>query len=595
MTATTSTSLDVLSGEVRVPVPVLPAAGIRGWHLLVGVAIGMVAGMMRFWNLGAAFESSDQCAMARMIHHSFGLRWMLAHDYGPTLPVVERVFSTAFNCLGIPSSEAACRFPVALLSLAQVLVSYPLLRRLGAGRGEASFTTLCVALLPTLVSDGHYAWGYLTTWLFTGTVALWATIAWLDDHHPPQLAVAGIGLFLHCLSNVFAVGLPLVLLVIWVAAIVDRTTGPRRGNESVSGRLRNSGCLGAFMPGFALPCLAALAVIFLSWHWTGGGQLGRLIHKQNHGALFGQLRQVLDLPTLWRAQFGYVFGVIAAAGLIWGCIQLRRPGSRRMGLLSIWALAAAFPLVILTDWRALGYLASYLGSYFIEVIYCAGMLGGVLLWRVLRHLGAGLAPRVAAPLVAGLVVAWLGVGTADECLLGGKLTRLTGVKTGWGNVRPDTGIKATGAYVRKHVPSDCVIMSLHDNGGMEAPVAEYYLGRGVLASYDLRSSMFEPLIAALGPRVDVLIVEPRHLAAAGRLSGFDLVCTLNREGQPVRYIYARPRWSLPRVDEDVATLNGEYDRLHVPRRVPIALSAPPDFDRLLGEYQKIGRGLKSAG
>ncbi len=556
---------------------------------LAWFTIVVLAACLRFWNIDAIFESSDQAAMANMIHHNFGLRWIFAHDYGPTLPVLQRSFSTLCCLLGIPASEWTCRFPVALVSLAQILISYPFLRRLGAGGREAFFATLCAALLPTLVSDGHYAWGYLTVWLFTGTIALWATVSWLDERRPVQLAVAGVALFLHCLSNVFAFGLPIVLLLFWIVNLRFDAVIRKGNNEQPNGSAWKLRHLGAPVVGFVLPCLAALFVIFISWWWTGGGQIGRLLAKQNHGALAGRLNQIWELPAFWCTQFGYVFGLIAAVGLVWGIAQLRYPSSRRLGLLAIWAVVAAFPLVILTDWSAVGYP----GSYFIEVIYCAGLLGGVFMWRLFERLSTGLVSRAVTLAVAVVVVAVLGMGTADECLLGGRWSGLTGVRTGWGNVRQDTGIKAAGWYVRRYVPVEAVVMSLHANDGMEVTVAEYYCGRRIIAHYDILPAMIAPLLEEMKGHVDAVIVDNEREPLVSKLPDFEPVCRLFNQDWPVRMIYARKDLALPRVCTDIARINPVYDHLYTPRRVPVPLSAAPSFLEELARYQTAVKHLKA--
>ncbi len=572
------------------PIPAARAAQGIATRLVPVMLIGSVGALIRFWKLGATFESSDQGTMANLIHHAYGIRWIIAHAYGPAVPILERVFSELFSWLGIPSGEAACRFPVALVSLLQVLITYPFLRRAGAAAREALCGTLCAALLPTLVCDAHFAWGYLTVFLFTGTVALWATMTWLDERRPLQLVIAGAALCLHCLSNVFALGLPMTLLFAWIVFL--RGGGGKRQADRGTQASPISCRLSAPALGFLIPCLAALGFMFLSWSWTGQGQIGRLLMKQHHGALGSRLHQLLQLPAFWSTQFGYLFSAVAAFGLIWGWFQLSRPRSGRLGLVALWAGIAAFPLVLLTDWVAMGYPDSYLGAYFIEVVYGAGILGGVLMWRSLQlTISSKFARRVAISAVAAVIMV-LGIGTADECLFGGTLAHLTGVHTGWGNVRPDTGIKAAGFYVRENVPADCLILSLHDNQGMEVPLAEYYTGRSVLADCDLKPAMYEAILRAMRESTDVLIVGAAERAWADDLPEMERVCTIRRETRPVRFIYARRSRNLPQVDVEMAVLNARYDRSFRPTRVPLPLLTPPRFLDHLRTYQSTVKELR---
>lgn len=580
-------------------------------RLLPATIIVTVAALIRFWSLGATFESSDQGDMAWMIHHCFGFRWIFAHTYGPTLPLYERAFSTVLSLLHIPSGDATCRLPVALVSLAQVLITYPFVKRLGASAREALCATACAALLPTLVTDGHYARGYVTVWLFTGTLAIWTMLLWLDAGRLVHLAVAALALFLHLLSNVYSVGVPVVLLALWMHNLRNHrrpavacdgrppcrsldAAAPQQSKASMTNWKPALRSLRAPALAFILPCFGALTVMFLSWRWTGAGQLGRLLQKRSGGAMFCDLQQFALAPQLWCEQFGYVFGLVAAAGLAWGCLRLVRAPSRRLGLPALWALAAGFPLTVLTNWSALGYPGSYLGAYFIEIVYGAGILGGVLTWRLIERQTARPLPRVAAITTAVLIIAILGLGTADQCLFGARWTHLTGVETAWGMVRPDTGIKAAGCYIREHVPADCVILSLHNNKGMELPLAEYYTGRHVLADYDLKPGMHPALLARLSDFVDVVVLDVAGQSLMDAASDFEPVCTIRRGSTPVRYLYARRTRGLKRADDETVAFNQRYESQFLPTRVPVPLLSPPDFEQRLDLYQRTVKELKRA-
>lgn len=569
--------------------------------------IGLIAGGIRFWRMDATFESSDQAAMAHMVCHSFGLRWIFAHDYGPTLPVLQRAFAEVFAALRIPIGEAAFRLPVALVSMVQVVVTYPFVRRLGASASAAVMATLIAALLPTLLSDGHYAWGYLTLWLFTGTVALWMTLAWMDDRRWHQLATAGVALFLHCLSNVFALGLPVTLLVVWVRWLRSRPhacPGSERAEFDAGMAKKNAGAIGsqpgpplvrrrplrAAGLGFIVPCLAAVAVIIVSWRWTGGGQLGRLLLKQARGTTGLQWHQLFELPVLWASQFGYVFGVVAACGLIWGCASVFRRPSARITLPAIWAIVAGAPLVLLTDWQRVGYPA----SYFIEAVYCAGLLGGLLMGRAFDRpaprSGVGWG-RIA---LAGGGLAVLGVGSVDACLFGGGLGRLTGVSAPWGAVRADGGAKAVGLYIRRNVPIEAPILYLHDHQGMELPVAQFYSGRYVLACYDLKAEMLPHVVEAMEHDVGVVVLPAGTEATLTHLENFECVCTIRYDQRPLCYIYARRDLGLPKSELSAAEANAAYDAQFRPARVPQPLGISPAVDSASARYRQVVAELKTS-
>lgn len=183
------------------------------------VLVSALAVITRAAYMNAPFSSSDQAAMPYMIRHFFGLQWLFAHDYGPAVAVLLRGFAEVVSRLGLAHGEAVARLRVVVIGVAQVGLTYPLSRRLRCGRMEALAGVVCVAVLPTLVTDSRYPWGYLTISLFFGTTALWATLAYLDDRRTWQLLVAGLALTVHCLSNCYAFALPLTLLAVWIQAI----------------------------------------------------------------------------------------------------------------------------------------------------------------------------------------------------------------------------------------------------------------------------------------------------------------------------------------------------------------------------------------
>ncbi|HPD30179.1 MAG TPA: hypothetical protein PLL20_09305 [Phycisphaerae bacterium] len=535
----------------------------------------MIAGLLRGWGSGASFESSDQAMMPYLVRHSFGATWVFAHSYGPVPVIVHASVARILSHLGIPMDEAVSRLPVAVLSITQVFLAYLLMRRLHCTRNLATAASLVCALLPPLVTDGHYAWGYLTIWLLFGTTALWAALAYMDDRQTWHLSVASFSLFAHCLSNCFVFGVPLTLLIIWVT-VIRRAKQARR-------RVINDALFG-----FALPCLAAFAVAVMCRLGTGGGQIGRLLAKQHAGVMGWSPTGMLKWLAIWSSQYGYLFVVPATAGLFHGVVLAKR-GDRR-GLLAIWAYTAFLPLLLLSNPSRIGYP----GAYLMEPVFAGGMLAVVLfdhLWNTLSR--RTLILKTAFVAACLLSIAHLGFGSIDSCLAGSRFRHWTGVTTGWGSLTPDSGIKAAGWYVRQYVPPDAVIMPLHTNRGMEAPVAEYYLGRRVLAAMDVNADHLKPLLAAVVDHVDLVIAEPEYREMIEKSGDFVAVCTFTRNGQAVRMIYARPAMQLPEMVQDVAVVNPQYDRLFAPSRVPLPLPAAPAYKAKMDIYLRALRHLKS--
>jgi hypothetical protein len=542
-------------------------------------AVFAVAIAIRTWNMNAIMATSDQAAIAWMVRHSFGFKWIFAHDYGPVLPLVQRTWAELLSRLHLPIEEAAMRAPILMAGLLQLVVTFCVVRRLGRGRSEAGLAALVCALIPSMVSDARYAWGYNTLWLLAGTAALWGTLAYLQEDRPGWLLLAGVALLLHCLGNCFAFALPVTLLFVWARAARNQN-----GVCSIADDLpvRSIPLLRSFLMGFIIPCMAALAVIGLSWWWTGGGQLGRLAFKHQVGSTGLRIGQLFDLPAMWVVQFGYLFAVPAAAGLTWATFQ----GRHRV--LAVWCWASLLPMMILVDWSRVGYPAAYL----LETTYAAGLLGTLFIAALYRRLADRPVARAILACGAALAVLHMGIASVDACLNHARLTRWTGVPIIWGSVRPETGIKAAGWYVRKHVPAHCVVMATHTNTGMEVPVAEFYCGRAVLADYDLPGEMIEPLVHQMQAGVDVIIVDPEWCEPADNLPGFERVATFRHHRLAVRHVYARAALGLPRVDEESSALNLLFDAAYRCRKVPQVRLAPPGFEEQLGRYQQTLKSLR---
>jgi hypothetical protein len=559
--------------------------------VVAAIGIAAVAIGLRLWGLGATFASSDQVALPWMVRHQYGIKWLFAHSYGLVPAVAMRTWAELLKHLHVPMTEAVLRLPFATASILQVFVMFAMLRRMRCSMRTAVIGAAVCAVLPVLVTDAHYAWGYYACWLLAGSVAMWATLAYFDDGRRRWLVLAGAALVAHCLSNCFSFGLPVTLMWAWWTQRGSRGQAeeclplPSGGIEPTRRRggaeTRRSV---AFLIGFVLPCLMAMTIILGSWLWTGEGQIGRLLFKRQSGCAGLQVQQLLGLPGLFVNLFGYAFAIFAAAGLCWGV----RLGDRRR-LLAIWGWASLLPLTLLTDWGQVGYAV----SYFNEVSLVAGCLGALLIVSTYRLLASASTLRVMLVIASTLAFAHMTLASVDAALGDGAHASWTGVRTGWGSVKPESGIKAAGWYVRRHVPADAIVMATHTNTGLEVSVAEYYLGRRVLADCDVPVSSVEPLIRQMAPRIDVLIIEPTDCATADSLVGFERAATFRDGSRAVRCVYARTGLHLPRLDAQAGELGTQYDRQYQTWRVPQPLTAGTRFDACLEEYKKLLSDLRN--
>ncbi len=551
-------------------------ACLSWWNVFaVGLLVLLTVGL-RSWNLGATFETSDQAAMPHMICTFYGVDWIFAHDYGPVLPAIHKVWATAWCGVGGVYDETAARLPVAVMGMLLVGMSYLLVRRLHMPRSVAWIAAMCMTVVPALVVDSRYAWGDHGVWVLLGATSLWCMLSYLDTRRGIYLAAGAVSLFAHCLSSLYAFALPLALMAAWWMAYRHEHTSRKRDAGRVP--LKHA------LIGYVLPCILALIVIFVSWQKTGGGQIGHLLEKGDVGTYGLHVEQIPALPAMWLGQFSFVFGLVTAGAMLWAAAALVR--GKRIGLLGIWAWMGLLPFVLIADWNSTGY-AQY---FMFEVVYAASLLGVLGLCRLWEHWSRH---RWAVGLIGALAFLQLSLASLDVILPHNQLSRFTGVQTGWGDVRPDSGVKAAGAYVRAYVPIDATIMTLHTNEGMEVPVAEYYLGRKVLAHYDLLPEAVAPLWEAMREDVDVVIVEPEDEHLVSRLPEWERVYTATRHDVPVRQVYARRSAGLERLVEDVVIANARYDATIHASRVPFELAVPTGFLEKLERYQRTIRELRA--
>ena len=541
------------------------------------LAVAGLAIWLRAWDMNAAYGSGDQAMMPCLVRHSFGIAWIFERSYGPVTALFHRACAEMLYRGGLPMTETAERLGILVVGLAQIFMSYHLMRRLRCSNIVALAGAACTAVLPILVTDVRmtWAWGYLSIWLLTGTIAFWSTLAYFDERRGWQLALAGMSLAAHCLSNTYSFALPATLLLAWGSYIRSQ----RRLHANLSATLVPT------CAGFVLPCFAALFAIGWIWWTTGAGPVGHLLRKHAMGSSGFQFDQLLQLPAMWSTLFGYLFGVIAAIGLLDATFN----GNNRVRLLAAWAWLGLGPVLLAADWDCIGYPA----AYFIEVNFAAGLLAILWLARLYQRYADRAWSRRALVLGGLIAVAHMTVGTADDCLGQGRYASITGIRNKPVELRADIGAKAAGWYVRRHVPVEAAVMSLHDNKGMESSVAELYLGRRVLAGWDLPKRILPALTSVMSDQVDVFIAGPSEQVLLENLAGFQRVAVLRNNSEPVRFIYARRTMSLPAVDEKIAVLNDLYDNQYAPQRVPIPLPAPSDYTVLLARYQQTANQLKT--
>lgn len=571
-----------LTAEELVESPARPwAQSISARKVLLLLTLATVAVGLRVWNVGAVYEASDQVAMAHMVRHNYGIEWIFAHSYGPVLPVIQRGFAQICMWCHLPLNEASARLPGIIVGCLQVVLTYFLMRRLRCSTLACWCGTVFAVVMPALVIDAHYSWSYLGTWLFFGTLSLWATLAWLDTRRFGYLFIAGSALMLHCLSNAYSFALPITIAGAYLLAMV---TDPQR-KVAVDRRpsFRRRYGVGITL-GFIVPCLLALGAIVFCYIWTGGGQVGHLMAKNATGTLTVKLQQFFQFPALWFKQLGLFGGSLAAVGIVAGTLALLR--LERIGLPAVWAWNGLLPVLILADWSRIGCPE----AYFINVMYVGGLLG---VWFMVLAYEKRWLPRIVAAGLGGLALGRMLLFSIYAIQPGTLLGLWFGSVGAWGYVQPDSGIKAAGGYVRDHVPANALVLCLHANDGMEANLAEYYCGRKVLAHYDLLPETLLPLLDLMRDRMDVVIADTQQAQWMVGDPDFETVGYLRNGIMPVRYIFARRSLHLPVVSADVDILNDTYDRRHAVYRVPQPLPAAEQYLSALTVYQSAVSEMKA--
>jgi hypothetical protein len=540
---------------------------------MIAIAALSFGAALRFIGLGAPFESSDQATMAHAVRYNFGIDWILGHQYGPVIAIIYAAYARFMSWMGIGLTEFVHRLPVALVGWLQILITYPLMRRLHRTQIEAALAMLIVAALPTLVTDARltWAWGYLTVWLFSGSVALWLTFAYLDDRRRWQLAGAVAALIIHCLSNAYSFALPLTLGSIWAVHVWHAFRNRQHSNRKQ--------LLIASLAGYIAPCAGVVLAIVGLYMLTGRGQIHHLLNKTDNGTSGLYLQQIIELPGMWVRQLSFGIGAVAAIGVFAALLKWRQ----RCFWLAVWAIVALLPVLLLTDWNAIGYISAYL----IETIYASALLAAIVLGSLIRRSMQLPVPRMASVAMTALLIAMLFVGTAGDTLAAGAFSTWTGVNIQADDISHDTGIKAIGWYVRQHVPEKLMILVLHTNKGLEVPVAEYYFARRVLACYDLREDMVAPLVTHMADKVDVIVVRHEHEALLENSDRFERVAVVRDQKHVMRAVYARQPLGLPKIEIRPEAANKQYDQAFAETEIPQGLPVPEHWMETATYYKQI--------
>jgi hypothetical protein len=141
-----------------------------------------------------------------------------------------------------------------------------------------------------------------------------------------------------------------------------------------------------------------------------------------------------------------------------------------------------------------------------------------------------------------------------------------------GMMRHDTGIKAAGYFIRRHISPDVQILSLHES--LNRYSAAYYLrGGNVDGLYVLNGNRDTvtraKLFAEFAESVDLVVVSRDIVEVVEKSRRFEQALVIQCEGEPCVWIFSRPGIDVLRGVFEAADYNDDFDREYAPRSVPL--------------------------
>ncbi|MFF4504126.1 ArnT family glycosyltransferase [Streptomyces sp. NPDC001401] len=401
-------------------------------------AVLVLAGLMRFWALGATGFNSDEAVYT-------GTAASLAGD--PTLQQFFPVFrahplllaTVLSGLLGRGIDDFSARAVTAAIGVACVALTYLLAKRL-YGRGAGLAAALLLAVMPyhVIVSRQVLLDGLLT---LCATGVLYCVVRYVESTSLPWLLAAGAAMGATVLAKETG--------MVFLGALY----GFFALTKGVPVRLRHLVYALATMT--AVAAAFPLAVYLAGSHRTGQNYvLWQLFRRANHHPWF----YLVNVP----GAVGWAVLVAAAAGLVW----LRRQGTWREPLLLWWI---AVPVLFFDLWPVKGY------QYLLPIAPVLAVLAGRTLAAVAGLRLPGRWPAHAASVVSvGLCLA------VAASLAGPAAARIDPAPTGklLAGTGGLPGGREAGLWVRTHVPQGARMLAA---GPSLANVLQFYGHRQVSA------------------------------------------------------------------------------------------------------------------
>lgn len=591
-----------------------PRSPASAWLQAIGLfAIVAAALFLRTLGTDAPFTSADHVMIAYRSTCEPGWRWCFQNHYGPLQPLITKVYAHAVTGLGIPMTESLWRLPMGVVGSLIPLLAFTLARQVsrvalssGLMPGSACtgvtpplafdtarrygcltvppnmaawFAALWTAALPPLVTDARYMWAYETLGTALALTVIIATFAYMDRPTRGRAWTVGLLLAAYFQSHLHIYAVPCVV------ALILLFDGPFKANDcSYSSAAADSQSSGTpslserskqvpRTPGLWLPPLISLCVMIVAWRLVGGGPIGRIITKTS--AIAGspdRLAAAINLARAWLGHVGWLVAALVALILAISAARslMARPATRcnlprRAWFLMIWVILFAAPLFVL------GFRTGRPTQYLTQATTVATILAVVVLFA-----DRGARWRILVCVLISYALFW---GSASANLASKTPAQWLGITAAWGAAEPYTAYKTAGWFVRKHIPPDAIVFTLHDTSGLERPVAEYYLGRACVAAEDLSPEQSMALFHGLANKIDVIVDDLR--VDAGRPRNwppeFQRVARIHNGGTDLIDILARGSTQNKALQLQPFFTDPQFDAEFGPRTLGVAPPKPPGF------------------
>lgn len=492
------------------------------------LALAMLFGaFFRLAWLGNPFVSSDNAQVAVKTLFNPGYAWMLKENYGILITLIVKIFIGIFSQLGFPLTEFLWKLPIALFGIALIPLVYYALGLIARNRATALVGSWLTACFPLHVMQSRFLYGSEVLSVFFLLCVIVALVRFYEAQSWTRGLIASVAIGLYLISHVYILPFVIVLPIIVIACSIKDATNWK-------------------------PALVRGGRLF----FTKGLWIIPIL-------ISPLLRPALDHTTRKETKFGFylldhwegITGNVGYALLFSIFVSVFYLFVTRKYCIMVWVFLMCggvylAPLII----GAPPGITVVRGYMVIGLFFCILMVSILLGKWMIFHRNLAIAATV-------VIIASTSIGLTLSLFINPHEKRALnafGVKLERGTIL-DTGIKAAGYLIQRHIPPDKRVLAIHRS--VEPPNLLYYFNRREGSWFDLTLEQTLEKLQHFAPQTDVIICEEIQLPVVKQLKAFDQRVVLQWREQPVMWIFTRHELTdLPKLNISVEPLNDAFDK-----------------------------------